>query len=581
MNESSGTISSLTTTTRSRISCEAIAIQPLLTHEADDDGKDVDKADADSTSSTMMLSHNVTQYKGATRDDDDDNNAVDANNNNKNKNDKLHVGMQDGYYYKDGTQPPQDYSPSDNNKSKLGEPSWHDIDNPGAWDRFCYQSKLEKGSGGREYKGWTFHYQNWVPEEDTPTFSHRYTSSRDLFPQERKGKLDTAKLRKHGLQLGRVLNSDALFFYQLLLPFHADEEDDKQENEMRQKPFYSEVLRWSNNYANQSNTGKGHYVRRIKLSELVHFDGIVYLHGALEGKKGSICYRWTKVVGALYSPKYNRLLCKDDMRKFNYAYKFDYIYETLVHNICYFSKKGCSDLCMDDGRIKLGILNLVDQWGGQTVILSDVDKVRPPGYLHRHRHYKKQPLRSTKGCSEVQGLGFGMIGTVAQNRLPKTVEDKYFHKENVSSASAKRCSRIARLCNPVTMVKEVHARAEAGRFTKGKWGIEMNHLQELYLQMYGKLDQVHSAISRSNIGCKSWKFYHVPINYAKALTVLTAFDMYQELTDGTHGVSWFLPKRQQLDFRQFKQKLAEQMLAYNPSDNGYPVNVLLREVTQS
>eukprot|EP00536_Pseudo-nitzschia_multiseries_P010118 jgi/Psemu1/25047/gm1.25047_g len=67
-----------------------------------------------------------------------------------------------------------------------------------------------------------------------------------------------------------------------------------------------------------------------------------------------------------------------------------------------------------------------------------------------------------------------------------------------------------------------------------------------------------------------------------ALTVLTAFNMYQELTDGTHGPARLLPKRQQLDLRGFKQKLAEQMLTYNPSDKAcYPVDVLLREVTQS
>eukprot|EP00536_Pseudo-nitzschia_multiseries_P018121 jgi/Psemu1/54207/gm1.54207_g len=535
---------------------------------------------------------------------------VDDNNNNNNYNDdELHVGMQYGYYYyKDGTQTAH---PQTTTRANLENHPGMMLTTPAPGTASAVDQSLRRALW--EYKGWTFHYQNWAPEEDTPTFSRTYTSSRDLFPQERKGKLAMAKLRKHGLQLGRVINSDALFFYQLLLPFHTDEEDEKQENKMQQKPFYFKVLKWSKNYANQSNNGKGHYIRRIKLSELVHFDVIVYLHGALEGKKGSICYRWTKV-DALYSPKiatkmswyqwrqiksnlklncnheakYNRLLCKDDMSKFNYAYKFDYIYETLVHNVHYFSKKACSDLCTDElswayygfgGPMVDYLKGKMFSRGGQTVILSDMDRVRPRGYLHRHRHYKKQPPHSTKGCSEVQdiftkyvireigklwsspphltadnffygdlildwmgGLGFGMIGT-------------YFHKENVSSASAKRCLRIARLCNPVTMVKEVHAHAEAGRLTK-------------------------SAISRSNIGYKSWKYHHVPINHAKALPVLIAFDMYQELTNGTHGPSWRLPKRQQLDFRQFKQKLTEQMLAYNSSDKAYRVDTLLREVTQ-
>eukprot|EP00536_Pseudo-nitzschia_multiseries_P009555 jgi/Psemu1/23547/gm1.23547_g len=252
-------------------------------------------------------------------------------------------------------------------------------------------------------------------------------------------------------------------------------------------------------------------------------------------------------------------------------------------------------------------------------IKSGKMKVSKDNNGEEHQYYKKQSPHSTTTGSEVQdiftkyvipeigklwsspinltadnffngdwmgGLGFGMIGIVAQNRLPKTVEDKYFHKENVSSASGKRRLRVARLCNPVT--KDVPARAESDRFTKGhrhihysfqntgacnigfvnslhlndffmhqkergrgrgkrKWGIEMNHSQELYLQTYGKLDQIDSAISRSNIGYKSWKYYHAPIDHAKALAVLTAFDMYQELTD----------------------------------DKAYPVNMLLREVAQS
>eukprot|EP00536_Pseudo-nitzschia_multiseries_P006641 jgi/Psemu1/15790/gm1.15790_g len=67
-------------------------------------------------------------------------------NNNSNKNNELHVGMQDSNNL---PQALTRYSPSDNNNSQLGEPSWHDVDNPGAWDHFCYQSKFEKGSGGR------------------------------------------------------------------------------------------------------------------------------------------------------------------------------------------------------------------------------------------------------------------------------------------------------------------------------------------------------------------------------------------------------------------------------------------------
>eukprot|EP00536_Pseudo-nitzschia_multiseries_P009575 jgi/Psemu1/23591/gm1.23591_g len=377
-----------------------------------------------------------------------------------------------------------------------------------------------------------------------------------------------AKLMKYGLQLGRVLNGNALIFYQLFLPFHTDEEYEKQANDtLQQKPFYI-CYRWMKSGA---------------------------LYSAEIAKKMS-WYWWRQIKSNLklncnHEAKYSRLLCKDDMSKFNYAYKFDYIHKTLVHNHI-FTK----------------------------YFIPEIGKLCSfPPHLTADNFFNSDSILDWMG-----GLGFGMIGTVAQNRHPKSVEDEYFHKENVSSVSGKRCACVTRLCNPVTMVKEVPTSAEAGRFTKGykwihclfqsteacnigsvnsldsnglfmchkerrrrrrgrrKWEIKMNHLQELYLQTYGKLDQIDSVISRSNIRYKYWKYYHAPINRAKALTVPTAFDMYQELTDGTQGLAWLLPKRQQLDSRGLKQKLAKQMLAYNPSDKVYPVDVVLsREVTQS
>eukprot|EP00536_Pseudo-nitzschia_multiseries_P016483 jgi/Psemu1/46350/gm1.46350_g len=322
--------------------------------ELDRDGGDSDEEGSLAAAFDVQMGCKMGGNNSKEEDVDDN-----ENNNNKNDDNELHVRMQDGYYNKDGTlveeattysKPPQDYSPSDNNKSKLGEPSWHDVDNPSAWNCFCSQSKFEKSSGGRYMyhklpsgctPGWMFPYQNWVPEEVTPTFSSRYTSSRDLFPQERKGKLDMAKLRKDGLQLARVLNSDALFFYQLL-PFHTDEKDEKQEKETRRKPLYSKVLNTATCMPINLTLGKG----------------------------------------------YNRLLCKDDMSKFNYAYKFDYIYETLVHNVHYFSKKACSDLCMDElswayygfGEPMVDYLKgKMFSRSGQTVILT-LQKATTPQY---------------------------------------------------------------------------------------------------------------------------------------------------------------------------------------------------------
>eukprot|EP00536_Pseudo-nitzschia_multiseries_P017860 jgi/Psemu1/52925/gm1.52925_g len=135
--------------------------------------------------------------------------------------------------------------------------------------------------------------------------------------------------------------------------------------------------------------------------------------------------------------------CKQDMSMVNYAYKFDYIYEALVHNTRYFTEKSGDNLCVDESSWPYY------GFGG------------PMGdYLQNkmHKHYKKSAPHTMQGCSEVHDImskfvlpytgvgklwkrpphltvdnffngdsildwmgehGLGMIGTVARNKLPK------------------------------------------------------------------------------------------------------------------------------------------------------------------
>eukprot|EP00536_Pseudo-nitzschia_multiseries_P017657 jgi/Psemu1/51923/gm1.51923_g len=95
------------------------------------------------------------------------------------------------------------------------------------------------------------------------------------------------------------------------------------------------------------------------------------------------------------SAKYNRLLCKDGMSKFNFAYNFDYIMK-LSFTMCINSGRRRAQTCV--------WMNQVFSKGGHRVILSVMDRVRPRGYLHRHQQYKKQPPHSAKGYSEVQDI---------------------------------------------------------------------------------------------------------------------------------------------------------------------------------
>eukprot|EP00536_Pseudo-nitzschia_multiseries_P016848 jgi/Psemu1/48103/gm1.48103_g len=167
-----------------------------------------------------------------------------------------------------------------------------------------------------------------------------------------------------------------------------------------------------------------------ELTDIVHFYGIIILHGgALDDRKEHVTSQQKKG-GAMFSPHIKACMSLNwwkeikvhlkfnsgvpgGMIKFNYAYKFDYIYETLTHH---------------------------------------------------------------------------------------GVPAKFFHKETPSNF-AKKFATVARMYNPVVMMKEEApaARAGCGRFGKayrrvhcsfqsigscnlGSWGIKMIHSRDLYLK---------------------------------------------------------------------------------------------------
>ena len=124
-----------------------------------------------------------------------------------------------------------------------GEPAFGDVDNPGGWSEFIFRpawnaSKkyarhcLPTGAtpvpanaeGKRISNGWEFHYTGWKKLDDVSTTEtlrekefRQGATSDDLF-KDRDGCLDGNVLKKLGLTKERMVEADALFFYQLLLP---------------------------------------------------------------------------------------------------------------------------------------------------------------------------------------------------------------------------------------------------------------------------------------------------------------------------------------------------------------------------
>jgi hypothetical protein len=167
--------------------------------------------------------------------------------------------------------PPEDYVPPPL-KVNSGQPPFEDVDNPGDWHQFCYLPRFNKKGeyishslptkvepcpltdGVRRSNGWVFLYKDWELKDcwttshfpdladgniEVPVFRNGAVSHTSLFPTERKGHLDYAKLSSMGLTKERLLLHDPLFFYQLILPF-CDPSKSGIENDPRM-PYYSNV----------------------------------------------------------------------------------------------------------------------------------------------------------------------------------------------------------------------------------------------------------------------------------------------------------------------------------------------------
>lgn len=209
-------------------------------------------------------------------------------------------------------------------------------------------------------------------------------------------------------------------------------------------------------------------------------------------------------------------------------------------------------------------------------------------------------------------LGLGATVTCRRDRLPKEITDTYLHKKKTDSSPR---PKAARYFNPIVAVKNVAAvdgkkgyqrvhtsfqstsscnistvnalsscnmsirRRERGRgLNKRYWGIEMNHARSLYLQSYYRIDCIDHLIQNARIFYRSWKYWHSPVLHGKGLAVVVAFDMYLECCEGKLNSEWKIGKP--LNFWQFREKLSEQMLDYDPLNRLYPGDQNMRVSTR-
>jgi hypothetical protein len=358
--------------------------------------------------------------------------------------------------------PPDDWNPvdADVKAQARGAPSWKSMDNPGEWPEFTYRAKFKKGKnagythhciptgarplpanseGKRTVQDWELHYKGWSPDLADRT-NRSGASSTNLFPASRKGMLDYSLLKKMGLTKNRIINCDAQFFKQLLLPM-CDPEKSGIEDDPRM-PYYSKLERWSTKYAASIGLlgSYGHDFKTPNIEELVHWDSCVFKSGVNGALQGALFRRW-RVGDTAYDPdvaasmthtrwlQIKRIikLCDNDLSPkrgeegYCPAYKYDYLFKCLISNLNAITKQADLDQCGDEttcghagyGEPKSGILTHIKGKPGvtrgmQIVMLADVHRNRPRAYSHRHKvhaNFATEPDGWTKeGMCEVRRI---------------------------------------------------------------------------------------------------------------------------------------------------------------------------------
>jgi hypothetical protein len=269
---------------------------------------------------------------------------------------------------------------------------------------------------------------------------------------------------------------------------------------------------------------------------LLRWDGVTIKDGVLGGSSGAILRRFdtrkdnaafdADIYKCMYKTRWlelkrvvklnnNLTSAKRGEVGYDPSYKYDMIFDVLVHNTNAITKHACLDLCGDEtswahqGYAEKGtgiVDNIIGKpgvnKGGQSVLISDVDWIRPRAYVHRHKLHEKE--FSVAGQNEVHLIwqkvkkllvqtdeneenvnpllprrngifrekphftwdnyfsgdrimeyaakeGFGMLSTCRRDRLPTGVAGKYLHKE----ATGTNCrSRHSRYENPIFLWKK-------------------------------------------------------------------------------------------------------------------------------
>jgi hypothetical protein len=104
--------------------------------------------------------------------------------------------------------------------------------------------------------------------------------------------------------------------------------------------------------------------------------------------------------------------------------------------------------------------------------------------------------------------------------------------------------------------------------------------EELYISIYHGVDSMDQMIKNTGNYFISWKYWHSPYLHTMSMGVIAAYEMYLECSEGMLDAAWMVTKKDRMRFSQFRLKLLEQMLRYDPCNDLYAGDNKFRRTTQ-
>ena len=287
---------------------------------------------------------------------------------------------------------------------------------------------INPNTGKREVGGYEFFYQGWTHPKPTK-FNHRVGATKEnLFPKDGQLLLDGYYLRKMGLTKQRMLECDALFFYQLLLPI-VDCSVSGMEGDPRMG-FYEEVAKCTNLYAigiKDRGGTRGHHFRSCTAEELVIWDGIVCRNQSnniaeswminqsntydREISEAMHFRRWLDIKSCLKLNLY-WMETKRGQKNYDPTQKYRLVWDVMTFNMNLLIKRAGKDATMDEttwpnssyADMHNKFVNKKTNMGGQHVLLLDAKRRYIYAYTARHKFYEPENGWTAMGPVEVKRM---------------------------------------------------------------------------------------------------------------------------------------------------------------------------------